>query len=157
MLVKDHIQSAKIIRTFKEWEIWWCAIGENVGTEINGKGKNFSRPVIVFKKLDRFSFTAIPLTTKDHTAKYPDKYVHFAFKNKNEFAALHQLENISVFRLQRKIGQLDDEDILKIVNGVKKLYLKNAPSSGGVGGKIPNCRSIITKILTFCKRKLTKL
>ena len=131
MLVKDRIQLKKVMRSFKEWEIWWCAVGENVGTEINGKGKDFSRPVIIFKKIDRFSFTAIPLTTKDHTDKYPDRYIYFEFKDRDEFAAIHQLKNISVFRLQRKMGQLDDADVAKIRNGIKNLYLKNTLFSSG--------------------------
>jgi hypothetical protein len=32
-------------------DIWWASIGENVGSEINGKSRLFSRPVIIFKKL----------------------------------------------------------------------------------------------------------
>ena len=119
MYIKDNIQFTKIARTFKEWEIWWCAIGENVGTEINGKGRNFSRPVIIFKKFNRFSLVAIPLTTKNHVDKYPDRYIYFKFKDKEEYAAIHQIKNISAFRLQRKIGQLDDGDIKKIVEGLK--------------------------------------
>lgn len=38
-LVKDSIQYRKVLRSFKEWEMWWCAIGENVGVEINGNGR----------------------------------------------------------------------------------------------------------------------
>jgi hypothetical protein len=26
---------------FKEGEVWWCAVGENVSVEINGKGGGF--------------------------------------------------------------------------------------------------------------------
>ena len=44
-----------------EGQIWWCHLGENIGTEINGKGKSFTRPVIIFKKLSQFTFLAIPL------------------------------------------------------------------------------------------------
>ena len=33
-----------------EGEIWWSAVGENVGVEINGKGDVFSRPVLIMKK-----------------------------------------------------------------------------------------------------------
>ena len=29
---------------FKEKEIWWCYFGENIGTEMNGKGDFFTRP-----------------------------------------------------------------------------------------------------------------
>jgi hypothetical protein len=34
-----------------EREIWWASVGENVGSEINGKSALFSRPVIIYKKL----------------------------------------------------------------------------------------------------------
>ena len=47
MVVKDDIQDKKRLHNFKEWEIWWCSIGENVGVEINGKGSHFMRPVII--------------------------------------------------------------------------------------------------------------
>lgn len=126
--VKDNIQAKKVLRTFKEWEIWWCAIGENVGTEINGKGVNFARPVIIFKKFNRFSFVSIPLTTKDHSKKFPDWCLHFNFQGKNEYAMINQIENTSVYRLYRKMGQLDDLDIRKIQNAFSKVYLKNTPS-----------------------------
>ncbi|MBQ3320522.1 type II toxin-antitoxin system PemK/MazF family toxin [Candidatus Saccharibacteria bacterium] len=97
MIVKDGIQFKKVLRTFKEWEIWWCAVGENVGTEVNGKGDKFARPVIVLKKFNRFSFAAIPLTTKDHTGKFPDWHIHFRFQGKDEYAMINQIENMSVF------------------------------------------------------------
>ena len=121
-LVKDNIQFRKVLRSFKEWEMWWCAIGENVGVEINGKGKKFVRPVIIFKKFGKLSFVGIPSTTQNHLARSPDWYVHFRFKNIDEYAAINQLETISVFRLYRKMGELDDGDIQKIQNGFWNLY-----------------------------------
>lgn len=47
---------------FKEGEIWWCYFGENVGTEMNGKSDYFTRPVLVLKKYDKYSFLAVPLS-----------------------------------------------------------------------------------------------
>ena len=35
---------------FKEGEIWWSYFGENVGTEMNGKGDAFTTPVTILKK-----------------------------------------------------------------------------------------------------------
>ncbi len=35
---------------FREGDIWWCTIGINVGAESNGKGFEFRRPVLVYKK-----------------------------------------------------------------------------------------------------------
>lgn len=31
-------------------EMWWASLGHNVGSEIDGKSRLFSRPVIIFKK-----------------------------------------------------------------------------------------------------------
>ena len=30
-----------------EGDVWWCATGENIQTEINGKSGRFSRPILV--------------------------------------------------------------------------------------------------------------
>ena len=30
-------------------DIWWASVGQNVGSENNGKSRLFSRPVIIFK------------------------------------------------------------------------------------------------------------
>ena len=37
-------------------QIWWCHLGENIGTEISGKSSQLTRPVIIFKKLSRHTF-----------------------------------------------------------------------------------------------------
>lgn len=50
------------VPAFKEGEIWWCVIGENIGIEINGKQKKFSRPVLVLKKISQLSTDYIVLT-----------------------------------------------------------------------------------------------
>ena len=49
---------------FQEGEIWWCRLGVNVGHEEDGKGSSHSRPVLIFKKFNRFVFWALPLSTK---------------------------------------------------------------------------------------------
>src|SRR3989344_1655211 len=47
---------------FHEREIWWCAIGVNVGFEQDGGGEDFLRPVIVFRKFNNEILWGIPLT-----------------------------------------------------------------------------------------------
>ena len=135
MLVKDGIQYGKTKRSFKEWELWWCAVGENVGVEINGKGMRFMRPVIVFKKFGKLSFTGIPTTTQNHMKRSPDWYVHFRLRGVDEYAAINQMGTISVFRLYRKIGQLDDEDARRITEGFINLYIKCPLDKEGWAGK----------------------
>ena len=46
-----------------EREIWWASVGENVGSEINGKSALFSRPVIIYKKLSHGFYFVIPTTS----------------------------------------------------------------------------------------------
>ena len=55
---------------FKDGEVWWCSIGENVGSEINGKSRLFSRPVLVFKKLSSGTFLGIPTSSQNRKGSW---------------------------------------------------------------------------------------
>jgi len=103
---------------FNEGEIWWCAVGENVGIEINGKGKLFSRPVFVYKKLSKQGFIGIPLSTQNKNGSW---YVEISFKGEN-VANLSQIRIFSSFRMYEKMGSLDEKDMEKIKNGFLRLY-----------------------------------
>lgn len=60
---KLHFSNQKIPHV-SEGQIWWTSIGENIGFEMNGKSRLFTRPVIIFKKLSNMFYFVIPLTTK---------------------------------------------------------------------------------------------
>lgn len=68
-------------------EIWWASLGENVGSEINGKNSLFSRPVIIFKKLAHGFYFVIPTTTQPKKGSW---YVPFQHQGKDMVACLHQ-------------------------------------------------------------------
>ena len=119
MGLKNNLHFGKKSPDIKEGEIWWCGLGENVGVEINGKSTMFARPVVIMKKLSKFGFMAVPLTSKEKTGSW---YVEFEFQNKREFAALCQARFISVSRLYNKMGTLPDSDLKKIKEGFLKLY-----------------------------------
>ena len=53
---KNLHQKEKEVEFFKEKQIWWCSVGQNLGSESYGKGATFSRPVLVFKKLSERIF-----------------------------------------------------------------------------------------------------
>ena len=53
ILVKKRLHYTKTLRTFNTGEIWWCAVGENVGSEICGKGRTFARPVVIVRNANR--------------------------------------------------------------------------------------------------------
>ena len=95
-------------------------VGENVGVEINGKGRAFMRPVLIYKKLSKFGFIGVPLTSQPHNGNW---YVDFRFKGKMQYAIFAQIRNISVKRLYRKMGYADDIDMLKVRDGLKVFLL----------------------------------
>jgi len=106
----------------KEGEVWWCAVGENVGVEINGKSARFSRPVLIFKKLSRLVFLGIPLTSKtQHVGSW---YVHFKFQGKEQAASLAQQRIFCAARLYGRMGQIDDTDMKSIKEGFTNLYCR---------------------------------
>ena len=119
MKLKKKIHYSGSTFSIREGEIWWCAIGENVGNEICGKGLEFSRPVVIVRKLSRENFIGVPLTSKRHVGSW---YVEFTFKDKKQYAVVAQVENISTNRLYDKIGELPEEDLKTIQDGLKKLF-----------------------------------
>ncbi|MBR2659329.1 type II toxin-antitoxin system PemK/MazF family toxin [Candidatus Saccharibacteria bacterium] len=123
--VKKSLHESSIQKCVKEGEVWWCGMGENVGVEINGKNEEFSRPILVFKKFGKYEFMGIPLSTKYHKGSW---YVTYNFQGKKRTAVLCQAKTISVKRLYKRIGQLDEKDMLAIGNGFYKLlFEKNLP------------------------------
>lgn len=119
-----------------EGEIWWASIGENVGSEINGKSKLFSRPVIIFRKLAHGFYFVIPTTTQNRSGNW---YVVFIQGGEARAACLHQARSIDYRRLYSKLGELDPLDFSDIKKGFGKLYLQNVPLLGRRGrGTFPN-------------------
>lgn len=119
--VKKKVHFQNNLPQIAEGEVWWCSMGKNVGIEINGKHTEFSRPVIIFKKLSRLGFLAIPLSTQPHRGSW---YAPFDFLNKKEFAVLSQIKIMSVARLYTRLGQIPNSDFIKIKRGLHKLYFE---------------------------------
>ena len=119
--VKETKHIENILRTIREGEIWWCSIGENVGVEINGKGSQFTRPVLILKKLSRLSFIGVPLTSQLHEGTW---YEHFIFKDKEQVAVLAQIRNISVSRLINRMGTLPNSDFVKVKRSLMRLMFE---------------------------------
>lgn len=104
---------------FNEGEMWWAHVGENVGSEVNGNGERFTRPVIIYRKLSQYTFLAIPTSTKNKKGTW---YVSFRQHGVDEIAVLAQVRVLSFKRLKEKIGTLDDSDMKNIREGFKALY-----------------------------------
>lgn len=117
-LKKDMDRFGKM-PTINEGEVWWCGVGANVGVEIGGKGRQHSRPVLVLKKLSKFGFMAVPLTSK---LKKGSWYVGLEFQGMAQTAVVGQARVISVSRLYDKMGELPKTDFKKVKMGFLSLY-----------------------------------
>lgn len=119
--VKAGLNTTPDERYFKEGSVWWVAVGENIGVEINGKSERYSRPVVILRKLSSRGFIGVPLTSKEHTESW---YVPFEFQGRKEYACVHQIRSFSAKRLYGRLGVLSVEDLRKIRDGVLSLLDK---------------------------------
>jgi mRNA interferase MazF len=102
-----------------EGDIWWASVGENVGSEINGKSNLFSRPVIILKKLSHGLYFVVPTTTQDRKGTW---FVAIRQQSKQMVACLHQARAVDYRRLSSKLGRVDDEDFARVKDGFRNLY-----------------------------------
>jgi len=109
--VKKSTQNLEDKLFFKERDIFWARLGENIGFEQNGKGEEFTRPIIVVKKYTQNMLLAIPLST---TLRDGSFFYKFNFKNRLSTALLVQNRLLSSKRLVKKIGKIDEENFRKL-------------------------------------------
>jgi mRNA interferase MazF len=102
---------------FNEGEIWWCSIGENIGVEISGKGNYFRRPVIIIRKLDKYSFIGVPVTSQSRVGTW---YMSIKVKNKDNYVVLSQIRHVDYRRMDKILFTIDknllDQIKVKIIN-----------------------------------------
>jgi len=122
--VKKETQSKEFHFSIKTREIFWVKIGQNIGSEEFGKGKLFSRPVIVVRQLTSDMFIGIPTTT---TTKNDNDYFHTInyINNKKEkitsCAMIYQFKTFSKKRITSKIGKISSSEFEEIHNKLVKL------------------------------------
>ncbi len=117
--VKKQVVTRSNIIQFKEREIYWASVGENVGFEQNGKGVDFARPVLIIKKLNKNLFFGVPLSTKSRTGSF-----FFEFEllpNQKSTALLVQAKVYDAKRLAKKIGMIKEEDFKLLKDDLKNL------------------------------------
>jgi mRNA interferase MazF len=100
-------------------EVWWCSVGVNVGSEIDGKNEHFERPILVIRIFSQDGFLGIPLTSKDKGHRYAVPVCH---EKGMSFANTSQLRLFSKKRMLRKIGMVEMGDFKKVLVALKDLF-----------------------------------
>lgn len=105
-------------------EVWWCAVGINVGVETDGKHDNFERPVLVLRKFSKDAVLIVPLATHIKDNPYYFTYTH---DGKRFAAIISQIRLISTKRLIRKIFSMDGNTFDAITEAIAGIISKRLP------------------------------
>lgn len=119
--VKKDTHKENVLVGFRNRDIFYIKMGQNIGFEQNGKGDNFVRPVVIFKKFNKNMFFGIPLSTQIKEGMF---YYYFEFKKgktvSKNIALLSQLKLYSSNRLLNKIGVISTNDF----ENMKKKFME---------------------------------
>ncbi len=95
------------IPSYNTQEVWWTAVGCNIGSEEDGKSISFSRPVVVIQKFNDQFFLGIPLSTTPKNGRF-----YYVFKRSPAYqtALLSQVRAFDARRLLRRSGWIERGD-----------------------------------------------
>ena len=122
--LKKQLASSSTVPLFRERDIWWYAAGENLGSEINGKGPKFSRPILIVRKYGDTTFFGVPLSTKKLSGFW---YSSITVNGVIRCALLSQASSFSSLRLYKKIDRLSITEFDRICIKLGQLLLKITP------------------------------
>ncbi len=102
---KKKIDNLHQYNDFYEREIWWISAGLNIGSEQNGSGELFLRPVLILRKISSTTFLGIPLTSR---LKHDSDHFAFYFEYDFSVAIISQIRNYDSKRLVKYLGNISD-------------------------------------------------
>ena len=114
--IKQDIQNENTRPFYHEREAWQCSLGANVGFEQDGKGHDFSRPVLIIKGFSKEVFVCVPITTKLKTGKYY-RAIDLG-DGVQRRVILSQIRLVDSKRLQEKIITLEEVQCKEIKQAV---------------------------------------
>ena len=116
--IKHYLHNKKERPFFHEGEVWFCSLGENIGFEQDGRGKEFMRPVVIVKKFNKEVCWGLPLTKSPKKGKY---YFSCKLNGENSTIILSQLKLIDSKRLNYSIGSMLLKDLSRIKKHLREL------------------------------------
>ncbi len=99
---KQNVE-ARNIKYPKRREIWWVDLGVNIGSEQDGVGYLFERPVLVLKTFANGTCLVAPMTKSNIGNKFS---AEVEYDEEKTYVLLTQLRLISTKRLRRVIWRM---------------------------------------------------
>jgi mRNA interferase MazF len=106
---------------FYERQIWWVAIGLNIGDEEDGKGNDFARPVLILRKFNQNLFYGLSLSTTSKRGRY-----YFPLKCQDgsiSVALLSHLRDYDTKRLLKKQTKVSKSQFLLLQTRLTELIM----------------------------------
>ena len=127
--VKKNIDKKEHSVHIKNGRIYFLSIGQNIGYEIYGKQEMFLRPVLIYKKLSKYTFLGIPLTSQ---IKEGDYFFSFSYKkDKISTALIHQMRVFDTKRIVYFSGRISKNDYESLKIKVKN-FVDITPKRGDI-------------------------
>lgn len=105
---------------YREKEIWWAALGQNIGFEINGKHEFYERPVLILKKYNADTCFVLPLTTQ---VKQSNPWYQILVSQDLGVVNLTQGRTISSKRLLQRQGIMDKDKYEEVLGEFLKQFV----------------------------------
>ena len=107
-------------RLYTVREVWWCRIGVNIGSEQDGSGALFLRPVVIMHGFGSDACLVVPLTTspREHSLRISVGVVD----GREARANISQIRVIDTRRLVEKVGFLDKEVFARLRKTARTLF-----------------------------------
>ena len=106
-------------RLYTVREIWWCQLGVNIGTEQDGSGEKFLRPVIILRGFGPEACLVVPLTTSER--EHPLRISVGTIDGRLARANLSQIRVVDTRRLVEKVGFLGKEIFITLRKSARGL------------------------------------
>ena len=101
-------------------EIWWCALGVNIGSEQDGKNESFERPVLILKRINKDSCLMAPFTSRLIDNEYR---ITTQSSGMHAQVVLSQIKVISTKRLLKKDKKIKTIIFFEIIIKLSLLIL----------------------------------
>ena|SRR3989338_9533200 len=117
--VKKRIHSDERKVSIRAGEVRWVSCGVNVGSEIDGKGESFTRPMLVAHVVGSVLALVVPLSTK---LKEVAGYIPFEFQGKHISLCVHQMRIISQRRVLARKGRISEKRLRQVKSEIRKFF-----------------------------------
>lgn len=102
--VAEKIDRCDPYRMIKPEVVYWCSFGMGIGSELYGKGKEFTRPGLILAQLTNDLVLIVPITSQ---AQIGGNYESIVIKGRIEYLNLAQARPVSRCRIGDFIEEVD--------------------------------------------------